>query len=115
MGARINQDAFLQYREHYLRSWFSFRLLKTNRRNMTVWGALERWISIRLPSSRRKDELQPFTRPAGDGTYEVVIPLADRSPPVILPYSFSSEEDGKLWILSRKGRKRIAKARRSYE
>jgi hypothetical protein len=81
---------------------------------MAVWGALERWISIRLPLARREDELQPFARPAGDGTYEVVIPLADRSPPV-MPYSFSSKEDSKLWILSRKGRKRIAKARRLLE
>jgi hypothetical protein len=82
---------------------------------MAVWGALGRWVSIRLPLARREDELQPFARPAGDGTYEVVIPFADRSPPVILPYSFSTEEDGKLWILSPKGRKRIAKARRFFE
>jgi hypothetical protein len=67
------------------------------------------------PKNSALDELQPFPRPAGDGTYEVVVPIADRSPPLILPYSFSSEEDGKLWILSGKGRKRIEKARIIFE
>jgi hypothetical protein len=61
------------------------------------------------------DEFQPFARPAGDGTYEVVVPVADRPLPLILPYSFSSEEDGKLWIVSQKGRKRIEKARALLE
>jgi hypothetical protein len=61
------------------------------------------------------DQLQPFARPAGDGTYEVVVPVADRSLPLILPYSFCSEEDGELWIVSRKGRKRIERARALLE
>jgi hypothetical protein len=61
------------------------------------------------------DALQPFTRPAGDGTYEVVVPLAGRPAPLILPYSFYSEEDGLLWISSPKGSKRIEKARISLE
>jgi hypothetical protein len=61
------------------------------------------------------DELQPFARPAGDGTYEVVIPLAEGSRPLILPYSFSSEEDGMLWISSPKGSRRIEKARTLLE
>jgi hypothetical protein len=61
------------------------------------------------------NELQPFARPAGDGTYEVVIPLAENSRPLILPYSFSSEEDGMLWINSPKGSKRIEKARTLLE
>jgi hypothetical protein len=61
------------------------------------------------------DESQPFTRPAGDGTFEVVVPLAGRSPPIILPYSFSSEEDGLLWIGSLKGTRRIEQARTFFE
>jgi hypothetical protein len=61
------------------------------------------------------DASQPFTRPAGDGTYEVVVPLAGRSVPIILPYSFSSEEDGLLWIGSRKGSRRIEQARTYLE
>ena len=65
--------------------------------------------------ARAVDELQPFMRPAGDGTYEVVVPLTDRSLPVILPYSFSSEEDGMLWVCSPKGSKRIETARTRFE
>jgi hypothetical protein len=61
--------------------------------------------------ARGADELQPFMRPAGDGTYEVVVPLRDHISPLILPYSFPSEEDGRLWIKSRKGRERIGRAR----
>jgi hypothetical protein len=61
------------------------------------------------------DELQPFPRAAGDGTYEVVIPLAGSLPPVILPYSFFSEEDATLWIHSPKGSNRILKARTHFE
>jgi hypothetical protein len=68
--------------------------------------------NILLASS---EELQPFMRPAGDGTYEVVVPLTGRLLPVILPYSFSSEEDGTLWIRSRKGSERIEKARTFLE
>jgi hypothetical protein len=61
------------------------------------------------------DALQPFSRPAGDGTYEIVVPLAGGSMPVILPYSFSSEEDGRLWIGTPKGSRRIEKARIFFE
>ena len=57
------------------------------------------------------NDLQPFLRQAGDGTYEIVIPLADCSLPLILPYSFSSEDDGLLWLQSRKGSARIERAR----
>jgi hypothetical protein len=35
-------------------------------------------------------------RPAGDGTYELAVPLAECSLPLILPYSFPSEEDAAL-------------------
>jgi hypothetical protein len=59
--------------------------------------------------------LVPHPRPVGDGTYEVAVPLPGRSRPLILPYSFSSEEDALLWIGSRKGRKRIEMARISLE
>jgi hypothetical protein len=41
-----------------------------------------------------------------------VVPIADRSLPLILPYSFYSEEDGKLWIVRRK---RIERARTLLE
>ena len=56
----------------------------------------------------------PYLRPAGDGTYEVVVPLADHSPPIILPYAFASEEEGARWIKSRKGTARIEEARRLH-
>jgi hypothetical protein len=69
----------------------------------------------KIALARVAEELQPFTRPAGDGTYEVVVPLAGRSLPLILPYSFASEEDGLIWIGSLKGSKRIEKARIYFE
>jgi hypothetical protein len=55
--------------------------------------------------------LQPFMRLASDGTYEVVVPLTGHISPLVLPYSFRSEEEGTLWIKSRKGGKRIVQAR----
>jgi hypothetical protein len=69
----------------------------------------------KIALARRADEFQPFARPAGDGTYEVVVPLGDQSPPIVLPYSFASEQDGLFWIGSLKGSKRIEKARILFE
>jgi hypothetical protein len=66
-------------------------------------------------TARGTDKLQPFLRPAGDGTYEVVVPLTDCISPLVLPYSFPSEEDGRLWIKSRKGSERIRRARTRFE
>ncbi|MGA7324145.1 MAG: hypothetical protein WBX25_06625 [Rhodomicrobium sp.] len=60
-------------------------------------------------------ELWPFPRPAGDGTFEVLVPLADHFSPLILPYAFSSEEEATLWIESRKGNERIERARTLFE
>ena len=64
-----------------------------------------------IVSARRMNGTQPFPRPADDGTYEILVPLAGHSQPLILPYSFSSEEDATRWILSPKGSKRLEKAR----
>jgi hypothetical protein len=55
--------------------------------------------------------LRPFMRLASDGTYEVVIPLISCISPLVLAYSFTSEEEGALWIKSRKGSARIEQAR----
>jgi hypothetical protein len=55
--------------------------------------------------------LWPFMRLASDGSYEVVVPLTSRFSPLILAYSFRSEEEGALWIKSRKGSARIEQAR----
>jgi hypothetical protein len=52
---------------------------------------------------------------AGTEPCEVVVPLTGRSPPIILPYSFSSEEDGLHWIGSLKGSKRIEEACTFFE
>ncbi len=57
--------------------------------------------------ARCTSELPPYTRPAGDGTYEVVVPLSGCISPLVLPYSFPSEDEATLWIKSRKGTKRI--------
>jgi hypothetical protein len=77
---------------------------------MTIETNLEKTVFIGLGI----DELQPFIRAAGDGTFEVEVPLADHLPPLVLPYSFHSEEDATLWLKSRKGNERIAKARASF-
>ena len=61
------------------------------------------------------DELKPFIRSAGDGTYEVVVPLSAHISPLILPYSFPSEEVGTLWIRSKKGSERIERSRTLLE
>ena len=69
----------------------------------------------KIAAPRSTDILMPFTRPAGDGTYEVLVPLSGHQAPLILPYSFSSEEDCKLWLTSAKGSRRIEKARVCFE
>jgi hypothetical protein len=57
------------------------------------------------------ENLRSFLRLASDRTYEVVIPLAHRISPLVLAYSFASEEEGELWMKSRKGGARIEQAR----
>jgi hypothetical protein len=59
--------------------------------------------------------LQPYTRPAGDGTYEVLVPLADCGNHYVLPYSFHSEDAGSVWISSKKGSDKIDHVRASTE
>jgi len=75
--------------------------------SMTIEANLEKNAVI----ARSTGELPPITRPAGDGTYEVVVPLNGRITPLVLPYSFPSEDEATLWIKSRKGSKRIERAR----
>jgi hypothetical protein len=57
---------------------------------------------------------EPYLRPAGDGTYELLVPSADGAVHV-LPYCFHTEEDAANWLTSRKGRERIRKVRRRFE
>jgi hypothetical protein len=55
--------------------------------------------------------LRPFIRLASDRTYEVVVPIINSISPLVLAYSFTSVEEGMLWIKSRKGSARIEQAR----
>jgi len=50
-------------------------------------------------------------RLASDGSYEVVVPLTGLTSPLVLPYSFPSENEATLWIKSRKGSERIDRVR----
>jgi hypothetical protein len=50
--------------------------------------------------------LKPFLRRAGDGTYELLLPLTG-GVVHILPYCFHSEADAADWLVSHKGRERI--------
>ena len=67
-----------------------------------------------LPFKRDAAELQPFMRQASDGTYEAVVPL-DHSSQLVLPYSFSSAEEGLCWLKSPKGHARIKQALANFE
>lgn len=53
---------------------------------------------------------EPYLRPAGDGTFELLVPSAGGGVHV-LPYCFHTEEDAASWLASRKGRERIRKIR----
>lgn len=57
---------------------------------------------------------EPYLRPAGDGTYELLVPSSGDGFHV-LPYCFHSEEDAANWLASRKGRELIRKIRSRYE
>ena len=57
---------------------------------------------------------EPYLRPAGDGTFELLVPSASGAVH-ILPYCFHTEEDAANWLASRKGRERIRKIRGRYQ
>ena len=56
---------------------------------------------------------EPYLRPAGDGTYELLVPYDDGAVNV-LPYCFHSEEEAASWLASRKGRERIRQIRNRF-
>ena len=56
---------------------------------------------------------EPYPRPAGDGTFELLVPQADGTVHV-LPFCFHTEADAADWLASRKGREHIRKVRRRY-
>ncbi len=55
----------------------------------------------------------PYLRPAGDGTFELLVPYAGGAVNV-LPYCFHSEEEAASWLASRKGRERIRQIRNRF-
>ncbi len=48
----------------------------------------------------------PYLRAAGDGTYELLVPLG-RGFVHILPYCFHTEKEAAIWLATRKGRELI--------
>ena len=56
---------------------------------------------------------EPYLRPAGDGTLELLVPSVGGTIHV-LPYCFHSEEDAANWLASRKGREYMRRLRRRY-
>jgi hypothetical protein len=52
----------------------------------------------------------PYLRAAGDGTYELLVPLG-RGFVHILPYCFHTERDATIWVATRKGREQIQQVR----
>ncbi len=53
---------------------------------------------------------EPYLRAAGDGTLELLVPLAGGAVH-ILPYCFHTKEDAANWLATRKGREHILKIR----
>ena len=56
---------------------------------------------------------EPYLRPAGDGTLELLVPSVDGAI-YVLPYCFHSEEDAANWLASRKGREYMRRLRRRH-
>ena len=56
---------------------------------------------------------EPYLRPAGDGTLELLVPSVEGTVHV-LPYCFHTEEDAANWLASRKGREYMRRLRRRY-
>jgi hypothetical protein len=56
---------------------------------------------------------EPYLRPAGDGTLELLVPSVGGAIHV-LPYCFHSEEDAVNWLASRKGREYMRRLRRRH-
>ena len=54
---------------------------------------------------------EPYLRPAGDGTLELLVPSVEGTIHV-LPYCFHTEEDAANWLASRKGREYMRGLRR---
>lgn len=60
-------------------------------------------------------KLEPYSRLAGDGTFEVLVPLADCDGHYIFPYSFHSEDACSVWVSSKKGSEKIEQLRASRD
>jgi hypothetical protein len=58
---------------------------------------------------------EPYVRPAGDGTYEVLVPVDGLARPYVLPYSFHTAAAAIDWINSAKGIERINEIRKRFE
>jgi hypothetical protein len=56
---------------------------------------------------------EPYLRPAGDGTLELLVPSVEGTIHV-LPYCFHTEEDAANWLASRKGREYMRGLRRRF-
>ncbi len=62
-------------------------------------GQLQKKLVASMPS-------HPYLRAAGDGTYELLVPLG-RGFVHILPYCFHTEKEAAIWLATRKGRELI--------
>lgn len=58
---------------------------------------------------------EPYVRSAGDGTYEVLVPLDGLARPHVLPYSFHTPAAAIEWINSAKGIERLKELRKRFE
>ena len=73
----------------------------------TIPYGIIRELSQPLCCDKMTAALLPYTRLASDGTYEVLVPLADCDGHYVLPYSFHSEDACSVWIGSKKGSDKI--------
>ena len=64
----------------------------------------------RLPGKLSAMPSRPYLRAAGDGTYELLVPMG-RGLVQILPYCFHTEQDAAIWLATRKGREHIQQVR----
>jgi hypothetical protein len=87
------------------------RILDDFDRGFDEFPGLPKFYPGKRPDRIQSETLQPHVRSAGDGTYEVLVPLVDCDRDYIFPYCFQSEEDCESWIHSRKGSEKIERIR----
>ena len=63
-----------------------------------------------LPEKMSSMPTRPYLMAAGDGTYELLVPLGG-GVVHILPYCFHTEQDAAIWLATRKGREQIQEVR----